>query len=120
MIASKEPRVHGISSAEDGLVQTVVDNFDADIHSPNGKLSTHSLAMILTQPTSGHGVDTNTIERLNHVDVKLPFAADDEEEHVYYAGQKNPLPPVMPEPYTPRYIKCKSYRARFRVHERHY
>ena len=55
--------------------------------------------MILAQPTSGHGVDTNTIERLNHVDVKLPFAADDEEEHVYYAGQKNPLPPVIPEPY---------------------
>ena len=40
--------MHGISSSEGGLVQTVVDKFDVDIHSPNGKLSTHSLAMILT------------------------------------------------------------------------
>ena len=50
--AAADPSVHGISSAEGGLVQTAVDNFDADIHSPNGKLSTHSLAMILTQPSS--------------------------------------------------------------------
>lgn len=104
MIASKEPSVHGISSAEVGLVQTVVDNFDADIHSPNGKLSTHSLAMILTQPTGDHGDDTNTIERLNHVDFKLPIA-DDEDEHVYYAGQKNPPLPEMPEPRLPDAIQ---------------
>ena len=50
--AAADPSVHGISSAEGGLVQTEVDNFDADIHSPNCKLSTHSLAMILAQPSS--------------------------------------------------------------------
>ena len=38
MMASKGPNIQGISSAGGGLVQTVVDNFDADIHSPNGKL----------------------------------------------------------------------------------
>ena len=42
VVAARDPSVHGISSAESGLVQTIVDNFDADIHSPNGKLSTHS------------------------------------------------------------------------------
>ena len=30
--AAADPTVHGISSAEGGFVQTVVDNFDADIH----------------------------------------------------------------------------------------
>jgi hypothetical protein len=84
VIASKEPSVHGISNADGGLVQTVADNFDADIHSPNGKLSTHSLAMIVTQPTSDNGDDTASIDRLNHVDFKLPIAENDEdEEHVY-------------------------------------
>ena len=52
--AAKQPSVHGISGAESDLVQTVVDNCDADIHSPNGKLSTHSLAMILVQPSGTH------------------------------------------------------------------
>ena len=63
--AAADPSVHGISSLEGGLVQTVVDNFDAYIHSPNGKLSTYSLAMILTQsssPRNDH--DADTIERL--------------------------------------------------------
>ena len=50
----------GISNAADGLVQGVVDNFDADISSQNGKQSTHSLAVLLTQysspdPLSGRG-----------------------------------------------------------------
>ena len=65
VVAAKDPSVHWISSAESGLVQTIVDNFDADIHSPNGKLSTHSLAMILTQPsTPGNETDADTIDRL--------------------------------------------------------
>ena len=39
----------GISDCNSGLVQVVVDNFDANISSQNGKLSTHSLAMLVTQ-----------------------------------------------------------------------
>ena len=35
-----------IAISEDGLVQIVVDNFDAGIASQNGKLSTHSLVVI--------------------------------------------------------------------------
>ena len=34
----------------DGLVQIVGDNFDTNISSPNGKLSTHSLALLIMQP----------------------------------------------------------------------
>jgi hypothetical protein len=47
---SYDPSQQVISNAKDGLVQVVVDYFDADIYSPNGKLSTHSLTMIIIQP----------------------------------------------------------------------
>ena len=47
--ASSDPSKQGISDARQGLIQVVADNFDCDICSPNGKLSTHSLAMIVTQ-----------------------------------------------------------------------
>ena len=97
VVAARDPSVHGISSAESGLVQTIVDNFDADIHSPNGKLSTHSLAMILTQPsTPGNETDADTIERLKYCDVKLTLNEDDNDVTVYYVGQKKPpLPEIL-------------------------
>ena len=44
-----------MSDASSGLIQVVADNFDADISSQNGKLSTHSLAVLVTQP------DTQTV-----------------------------------------------------------
>ena len=45
--------------------ETAVDNFDAHIHSSNGILSTHSLAMILVQPSGTHeDPDPDTIVRL--------------------------------------------------------
>lgn len=99
VIAAKEPHVHGISSAAGGLVQTVVDNFDADIHSPNGKLATHSLAMILTQPSGpGNEHETETIERLKHSDIKLPIDEDEDDAPVQYIGQKKPALPNIPLP----------------------
>ena len=42
----------GISRDNKGLVQFICDNFDAVISSQNGKLSTHGLAMLVTQPAS--------------------------------------------------------------------
>lgn len=48
--AARNSELTSISKASDGLVQCVVDNFDADISSQNGKISTHSLAMLITQP----------------------------------------------------------------------
>ena len=44
--AAKSTELTATSKVEDGLVQVVVDNFDADIASQNGKLSTHSLAVL--------------------------------------------------------------------------
>ena len=46
--ASTNPANQGISDSKDGLIQIVADNFDSDISSLNGKLSTHSIIM---QPT---------------------------------------------------------------------
>ena len=104
--AAPDPSVHGISSAESGLVQTVVDNFDADIHSPNGKLSTHSLAMILTQPSSpGNDHDADTIVRLAHGDVKLPLDEGEDEAPLHYAGQNKPPMPELPESFLPDEFK---------------
>uniref|UniRef100_UPI00358F791D uncharacterized protein isoform X1 n=1 Tax=Myxine glutinosa TaxID=7769 RepID=UPI00358F791D len=55
----------GIIDAKEGLVQVICDNFDTDISSPNGKSSTHSLAMIITQPTTSDETDVqDTIRRL--------------------------------------------------------
>jgi hypothetical protein len=96
--AAKDPSVHGISSAESGFVQTIVDNFDADIHSPNGKLSTHSLAMILTQPSSVINVnDDDTIPRLKHDDLRMPIEDEDDTGPMHYVGQKNPPMPEVPK-----------------------
>ena len=47
--AVEDIKLSGISNADHGLVQVIVDNFDADISSQNGKQSTHSLAVLLTQ-----------------------------------------------------------------------
>ena len=48
------------------MIQTVVDNFDADISSQNGKVSTHSLAVLMTQTveTSSSASSCETIKRL--------------------------------------------------------
>jgi len=48
--AAKSADVTAVSKAEDDLIQVVVNNFDADIASQNCQLSTHSLAVLVTQP----------------------------------------------------------------------
>ena len=45
--ATENINLHGISDTSLSMVQTVVYNFDADISSQNGKVSTHSLAILL-------------------------------------------------------------------------
>ena len=49
--AVTSPALQGISDSDSGLIQVVVDNFDAHNSSQNGELSTHSLAVLVTQPT---------------------------------------------------------------------
>ena len=48
-VAVADLKMSVISNAADGLVQAIADNFDADISSQNGRQSTHSLAVLLTQ-----------------------------------------------------------------------
>ena len=83
--------MHGIHNSVNGLVQIVVVNFDAEIHSPNGKLSTHSLAMILTQPSSDASVreeEDSIIHILKH-DTKNQPLEDKGDIVVYdYVGKK--------------------------------
>ena len=53
--AVADSRLFGISSADHGLVQCILDNFDADISSQNGRQSTHSLAILMTQYAQNPG-----------------------------------------------------------------
>ena len=52
LAATKNIKPRGIHQGSIGLTQAVADNFDANISSQNGKLTTHSLAMLITQPTN--------------------------------------------------------------------
>ena len=77
--ASADPVKQGISDANNCLTQLVVDNFDTDISFPNGKLSTHSLAMIIIQPTHEDDTPPNeTIPRLKKSEMAKPI--EDEQE----------------------------------------
>ena len=69
MAASSSETLKGISDRRKGLVQMVVDNFDADISSQNSKVSTHSLAMLVMQPLhySEHEHDIEAIRRIERV-----------------------------------------------------
>ena len=67
--AAKSTELTAISKVEDGLVQVVVDNFDADIASQNGKLSTHSLAVLLAQPDANSQQQEHSIPRLKKTDM---------------------------------------------------
>ena len=58
--ATKDLKLDGIHEGRFGLIQTVADNFDADISSQNGKNTTHSLAMLITQPETALIDDQNT------------------------------------------------------------
>ena len=87
----------GISDARHGLVQMVSDNFDADIYSPNGKLSTHSLAMIITQQVHGNQNRTDkAIRRLKKEDMSRPTVEEQLSDSSLYTGQKKPVMPYVP------------------------
>ena len=50
LAATIQSILSGISDIHTWLVQTIAYNFDAAISSQNGKISSHSLALLLTQP----------------------------------------------------------------------
>jgi hypothetical protein len=82
----------GIVNADHGLMQVVVDNFDTDIYSQNGKVTTHSLAMLVTQPEEEEV--TNTQKSLKRISKCAMSAPIDYEVHTCrYNGPKNPEMP---------------------------
>ena len=52
--AATSPILQGISDSDPGLIQVVVDNFDAYFSLQNGKSSRHSLAVLVTQSSSSY------------------------------------------------------------------
>lgn len=89
-----EPSLPGLSTSSSSLVQVIADNFDADISSPNGKSSIHSLAMLLTQPDSNHEFETvqrETIRRAKKEDMGEPLEYDVEVQR-YNGPKKPPMP----------------------------
>lgn len=78
----------GIVSTDAGLVQAIADNFDANISSPNGLKSTHSLALLMTQPCTNSDTDRQDvfIKRLKKEDIKV--SSPKPIEVSYYRGSK--------------------------------
>ena len=89
--ASTDTSSLGISGTGGAMVQVVVDNFYRDISSPNGKSSTHSLAMILTQPMKDQDVPLQeTVPRITRMATKLPIDEDDDDTMFITNVRRNP------------------------------
>ena len=73
LAATTQSSLSGISDKHTGLVQAIADNFDADISSQNGKVSTHSLSLLLTQqqinnkPARRNGPNNKTYKENEYV-----------------------------------------------------
>ncbi len=94
----------GVLNPQGGLIQVIVDNYNANINSLNGKKSTHALAMIVTQPGSANdpedGGQAIMIRQLSRQEMKEPIAdyeADDDEDDMQYVCHKTPLMPDSPQ-----------------------
>lgn len=94
--SAKAKMLPGLRDAtEGGLVQIIIDNFDAVINSQNCRLECHYMAMLATQWRADldhlDGVDT-TIPRISKEDMKqeLPW----EVLQVKYEGPKKPAMPM--------------------------
>jgi hypothetical protein len=82
----------GLTDASSGLVQVVVDNFDADISLHYGKSSTHSLAVLVTQPESeGQEAERDLIPRLSK-ETMLEQIEQDIIIQRYNGPKKPPIP----------------------------
>lgn len=90
--AASDVTHQAISDATQGLVQVVADNFECDISSPNGKTSTHSLAMIIMQPSLNQDdTQAHDIPRLKKTEMNQNI--DNNETVIVYNGSKNPPMP---------------------------
>ena len=96
--ASKATLTAGVSDCSlGGLVQVIIDNFDAEISSQNCRLQCHCMAMLITQYQANmnrlDGLDPNSsIPRLTKEEMKIPIAC--ETPVIMYKGPKKPDMPI--------------------------
>lgn len=94
VVAARDKCWSGMSdNAVDGLVQVIIDNFDAVINSLNCRDECHVLAMVSTQSTQSPLDESLIIPRLTKEEMKQPI--DCEPELIPYTGPKNPLMPIQ-------------------------
>lgn len=85
-------QLSGISNATDGLVQAIVDNFDADISSQNGRQSTHSLAILLTQCSQDAVMEEEANAKIKRVPKDSSGIPYDLDIHRYQGPKQPPMP----------------------------
>ena len=77
-----------------GLIQHIVDNFDAEMSSPNGKISTHAFAMIECYPETDNTDNVEYFPRIGKVDMSKPVHFDEKEDELVPCDcNAYPLPP---------------------------
>ena len=86
----------GLNEGENNLIQARGDNFDQQIFSQNGKLQTHSMALLITYSDSDRNEknkdELEVVPRLSKSEMmqQITYAID----IAWYTGPKKPLPPV--------------------------
>ena len=118
--ATRDIMLSGIQG-DDELIQTLADNFDADISSQNGKLQTHSLAMVIAQPTTSttnvNQNNTETIPRISKAEMSKP--SEYEIEIQRYQGPKKVQRPEQfsKKSVLPHKVLCSSVVSQRRAKE---
>lgn len=85
-----------------GLIQHFADNFDADMSSPNGKVSTHAIAMIECFPGNQRAGESEHFARIPKEEIKKPIHFDKQEDELLpFNGTENEQPPPLPLPCLP-------------------
>ena len=80
----------------EGLVQVIVDNFDAELSSPNGLVSTHELATIETHSKPLTDKVPGTIAHIRKTDMTNPICFEEDDDIIIYNGTEKPLLPPLP------------------------
>ncbi len=91
-------KTQGLFNAENGLIQAVIDNYDANISSLNGLKSTHAMALLMCQSCSHAVSDTNQgtdhhIPRLSKSDMTTKIQ-EPVQVHQYCGPRRPDMPPL--------------------------
>lgn len=94
-VALKHSEMTGLLDIKEGLVQAVADNFDANISSPNGLKSTHSLALLMTQVHKNTGQDDNEMNETKIRRIKKEEIKNELQTQLTIQRYNGPKKPVM-------------------------